>query len=208
MRTDRRDRDLMRSHGPCAAETGPLIDIGSALDLLATAVKQRGEYYVYPPIPAGHRTCTYATSSGPQCIVGHALSLAQVSDEGLEALRGRGVRELYVQGQLPVRLTLGALAVFDAAQRTQDRGCAWGDALDHATRVALRFVNLSWIRRILARTRSRVALAYHLACARQDMRRQALAGNLVSRAVARPPPRPWRRPCCCRRCRVTERSSA
>jgi hypothetical protein len=132
----------MRSHGPRAAETRPLIDIGRALELLATAVKQRGEYYAYPPIPVGHRRCMYATSRGPQCIVGHALSLAQVSDEGLQALRGRGVRELYAQGRLPVRLTLGALAVFDAAQRTQDRGYAWGDALDHAARVALRFLDL------------------------------------------------------------------
>lgn len=33
---------------------------------------------------------------------------------------------------------------------------------------------MSWIRRILARTRSRVALAHYLACARKDMRRQAL----------------------------------
>lgn len=114
----------MRSQGPSVAETKPLIDIGGALDLLATAVKQ------------------YATRSGPQCIVCHALSLAQVSDEGLEALRGRGVRELYAQGQLPVRLTLGALAVFDAAQRTQDRGYAWGDALDHAALVAMRFLDL------------------------------------------------------------------
>ena len=132
----------MTSHGRCAAETRPLIDIGSALDLLATAVKQRGEHYVYPPAPAGHRTCTYAASSGSQCIVGHALSLAQVSDEGLEPLRGRGLRELYAQGQLPVRLTLGALAVFDAAQRTQDRGYAWSDALENAARVALRFLDL------------------------------------------------------------------
>lgn len=52
------------------------------------------------------------------------------------------MRELYTQGQLPVRLTLGAVAVFDAAQRTQDRGFAWGDALNHATAVALRFLDL------------------------------------------------------------------
>lgn len=139
-RTNRRDRDLMRSQGPRAAGTGPLIDIGGALDLLATAVKQRGEYYVYRPIPVGRRM--YAACGGSQCIVGHALSLAQVSDEGLEALRGRCVRELYADDQLPVRLTLGALAVFDAAQRAQDRGSAWGDALDHAARVAVRFLDL------------------------------------------------------------------
>jgi hypothetical protein len=33
---------------------------------------------------------------------------------------------------------------------------------------------VSWICRILARTRRRVTLAYHLACARQDMRHQGL----------------------------------
>jgi hypothetical protein len=96
----------MRSHGPRAAETWPLIDVGSALAGLATAVKQRGEY-VNPTIQVGRRTCMYATCSGRKRIVGHALSLAQVNDEGLEALRGHCVRELYARGQLPVRLTLG-----------------------------------------------------------------------------------------------------
>jgi hypothetical protein len=132
----------MGSHGAWATDTRPLIDIGSALDLLATAVKQRGEYFVYPLVPVGRRTCMYASRGGPRCMVGHALSLAQVSDDALEALHDRGVRELYAEGRLPVRLTLGALAVFDAAQRTQDRGYAWGDALDYASLVALRFLDV------------------------------------------------------------------
>jgi hypothetical protein len=41
-----------------------------------------------------------------------------------------------------VRLTLGALAVFDAAQRGQDRGRAWGDALDYASSVPVRLLDV------------------------------------------------------------------
>src|SRR5262249_16351250 len=50
--------------------------------------------------------------------------------------------QLYVQGRLPLRLTLGGLVVLDAAQRAQDRGYAPGDARDYAIDVAARFVDL------------------------------------------------------------------
>jgi hypothetical protein len=68
--------------------------------------------------------------------------LASVDDHDLELLGHRGVRELYSRDGLPDGLTLGALAVFDAAQRAQDRGYAWGDTLAYAERVAVRFVDL------------------------------------------------------------------
>jgi hypothetical protein len=68
--------------------------------------------------------------------------LASVDDGDLELLGHRGVREPYRRDGLPVGLTLGAHAVFDAAQRAQDRGYAWGDTLAYAERVAVRFVDL------------------------------------------------------------------
>jgi hypothetical protein len=119
-----------------------VIDIGRALDLLAAAVKERGEYFVYPPFTESVRPCLYSVRGGPRCLVGHALSLAHVGDDDLDALEDRGVRELYGQGKLPVRLTIGALVVLDAAQRMQDRGYAWGDALDYAGDVAVEFLDL------------------------------------------------------------------
>jgi hypothetical protein len=130
----------MISHHPLTADTMPSIDIGRALDLLAMAVEQRGDYFVY--VAGRRQKCLYTTDGGPQCLVGRALSLAEVSEDDLEALGHRGVRDLYCQGSLPVRLTLGAVAVLDAAQRAQDRGYAWGDALEYAVKVAVRFLDL------------------------------------------------------------------
>lgn len=141
-RIDQLDCDGMKGSDPSGGEDMPLIDIGRALVLLATAVKQRGEYSIDPPVSHPDQACPYAPRGGAQCLVGHVLSLAQVGDNDLEAVGDRRVRALYVEGSLPVRLTLGALVVLDAAQRTEDRGYSWGDALDDATNVAVRFVDL------------------------------------------------------------------
>ncbi len=50
-RGDQLDCDDMEGTDPPAGEAMPLRDIGRALDLLVTAVKQRGEYSVDPPVP-------------------------------------------------------------------------------------------------------------------------------------------------------------
>jgi hypothetical protein len=76
-------------------------------------------------------------------MVGRALSLAGVDVRDLEAMRDHGVRELYEQGRFPIAVTLGAVAVLDAAQQQQqDRGQPWGAVLDHATTTAIRFLEL------------------------------------------------------------------
>jgi hypothetical protein len=122
-----------------------MIDIGTALDLLAAAVEHRGADHVYQPvwveIPR-YLTCRYAHHGAPDCIVGHALFLADVGVDGLEAMRDNGLRELYLRGELPVGLTLGALAVLEAAQQSQDRGCRWGDVLADAIATAVKFLDL------------------------------------------------------------------
>lgn len=100
---------------------GSMIDIGFALELVAAAVAPDGE-------PGG--------------IVHDMLALAEVDDADLEKLRERSVRELYQQGSLRVRFTLGALAVLDAAEKSQSRGHSGAVVLDDATRVAARFVDL------------------------------------------------------------------
>jgi hypothetical protein len=120
--------------------TRPMIDLGRALDLLTAAVIQRGESFVFVAGP--HQSCLYKGDDGPQCLVGRCLSLAGVADAYLDALGGRAVRELYDRGALPVQLTLGALVLLDAAQRGQDRGYAWGEALEYAVSVVERFLDL------------------------------------------------------------------
>jgi hypothetical protein len=132
--------EVRADHDDGVRTDAPLIDIVRALDLLAAAVEQRGESFVF--VAGRHQVCLYRTDGGPQCLVGRCLSLAGVSDDELDALGGDAVRDLYCRGALPVRLTLGALVVFDAAQRGQDRAYSWADARDYAVGVAERFVEL------------------------------------------------------------------
>ena len=122
-----------------------MIDIDTALELLAAAVEHRGADHVYQPVwvdEPRYLTCRYANHGAPDCIVGHALFLADVGVDCLEAMNDNGLRELYLRGELPVGLTLGALAVLDAAQQSQDRGCRWGDVLTDATATAVKFLDL------------------------------------------------------------------
>jgi hypothetical protein len=119
------------------------IDIGPALHLLETVVDECGAAHAYSPVwipESRYLTCLYAHHGAPHCIVGRVLSLAGVCVRDLEAMRDHGVRELHEQGRFPIALTVGAVAVLDAAQQRQDRGAAWGTVLDHAKTTALGFV--------------------------------------------------------------------
>jgi hypothetical protein len=113
-----------------AAEAAPLISIRSALDLLATAVSQ------------GEERLDDAAVDQPQDVVRYALSLAPVDDDDLAALGCKLVREVYADGRLRDRLTLGALVVFDAAEKSQIRGRSPSVMLGDATRAAGRFAEL------------------------------------------------------------------
>src|SRR4029450_8538975 len=103
-------------------------------------VRHRGACFVY--VAAQDQRCLYTAGGGPQCLVGRALSLAGIDDDELEPLGHRGVRELYREGLLPAQLTLGALAVLDAAQRGRDRGYTWGEGPGYGAGVADRFLDL------------------------------------------------------------------
>ena len=142
----------MRSHRvkdtrPASAGRQPVtvIDMGTALDLLAAAVHHRGVDFVYQPVwveEPRYLTCRYASVAGPDCIVGHALAYAGVDLPTLEAMSDDGVDDLYAAGRFPCRLTLGALAVLRAAQQSQDRGFRWGDVLADAEATAVKVLGL------------------------------------------------------------------
>jgi hypothetical protein len=137
--------DTLASPTPTGGGPQAVIDMGTALDLLATAVRHRGPDFVYQYVwvePGRYLTCRYANGGAPDCIVGHVLAYAGVKVAMLEALRDDGVAELWAEGRLPCRLTLGALAVLRAAQQGQDRGCPWGEVLDQAVTAAARILDL------------------------------------------------------------------
>lgn len=123
----------------------PVIDIGAALQLLAAAVEYKGVDFVYRPICVDkprYFTCRYANRDAPDCIVRQALALADVGAPELDTIYDHGMRQLYLGGTSPVALTLGAVVVFDAAKRSQDRGHRWGDVLAHAAAAAGKFIDL------------------------------------------------------------------
>jgi hypothetical protein len=155
MRVTRQVGAIMMGH-PRATDTAPcrradsgqpvaLIDIGTALDLLAAVVRERGPGFVYRPVPVEaprYPLCRYATDGAADCIVGQALARAGVSIETLETLSDDGIDDLYLLDRFPTGLTLGALAVLRTAQQSQDRGCRWGEVLAHATATALKILDL------------------------------------------------------------------
>ncbi|MGX7680277.1 hypothetical protein ACSMXN_15395 [Jatrophihabitans sp. DSM 45814] len=136
-----RDHEASDTH-----DSLPRMDIGTALSLLASAVKRRGPDFVYQPVWADdyrYLTCLYAHDGAPDCIVGHVLADAGVRPWELEAMRDDGIEDLYRAGRLPIALTLGALAVLHAAQQSQDRGCPWSVVLADATAMAARVLDLA-----------------------------------------------------------------
>jgi hypothetical protein len=131
--------------GPGVHERLKVIDVGIALDLLGAVAERYGDEFVYRPAsmePARYLTCGYVSRSQSDCVVGQALALAGVSAAELDAMGDAGLKDIYLQGKCPVRLTLGALAVLRAAQDSQDRGSRWGDVLAHATAAARRILDI------------------------------------------------------------------
>lgn len=145
MWSGRPDCDGMGRESSLEVEVTPLIGICRALDLLATAAELARATSTYPPAPV--RASVQVPSlgqacRGSPCLVRFALSLEQVGEDVLAALRDHRVRDLYALGRLSDRLTLGAMIVLDAAQQSEESGHTWGEALDDATGTAGRFLDL------------------------------------------------------------------
>jgi hypothetical protein len=111
------------------------IDAAKALDLLAGAVKARGEDYVYDADGKHGGACYYTDEGEPDCMVGQALADAGVPIEALDALNDKGAFHEdsvdYLRAN-EVDVSPGAMKVFRAAQRKQDAGNPWGDAYSEA----------------------------------------------------------------------------
>lgn len=104
-----------------------------ALKALKTAVKLKGEDYVYPDSersPLG--TCQYSDGKEPLCIVGVALDSLGVNVHGQPNTAADSINVRW-DG---VHLTERAIRILRAAQVSQDVGDDWGKALDAAKTVA------------------------------------------------------------------------
>jgi hypothetical protein len=117
-----------------------VIDAAKALDLLAGAVKARGEGHIYPDF---NGACYYTASGEPDCMVGEALSQAGVSIDVLDGLNNRGAFMSDCRDYLAangVTVTEDAGKVFRAAQERQDIGNTWGDAYKVAADLSAFFI--------------------------------------------------------------------
>jgi hypothetical protein len=122
-----------------------MIDVVHALGLIEQCVAERGCDFVYAPrrtVRGAHSTCFYAHNGKPDCMIGLALAKSGVPAETLHTLNGDRLDRLYSAHRFPIDITLGAVAVFRAAQGAQDQGLNWGVALRQARLAAGRYLDL------------------------------------------------------------------
>jgi hypothetical protein len=111
------------------------ITLDEAKELLARAVKEKGENYVYEPLTnMGRSQCAYFNPEDgcPSCMVGYVLSYKGVTYEALDATGSvvTEVQDLVEEGHLKVDNE--TLALLTVAQVEQDQGQTWSRALEEA----------------------------------------------------------------------------
>jgi hypothetical protein len=111
------------------------ITLDEAKELLARAVKEKGENFVYTPLTnAGRSQCAYFNPEDrcPSCMVGYVLSYKGVTYEALDATGSvvTEVQDLVEEGHL--RVDNETLALLTVAQVEQDQGQTWGRSLEEA----------------------------------------------------------------------------
>lgn len=129
---------------PDLTQATTAIDLCTALYLVTVAVCESGEeleeeFSVSEPDPPA---AVYASHGAPCSLVGHALYLAGIGIDELEGMRGSRLRDLFARGKLPVAMTLGAVAVLDAAGQRTDRKDQWRRGLEQASTAGARFLDL------------------------------------------------------------------
>lgn len=107
------------------------------LQAMSEVVAEVGEDRVYQ-IPKGAYNCVYTDNGEPSCLIGHVIN--KLDPEAFRELRRAdaaytGIAALALQegGYLPQKFwTKSAMAVASSAQRAQDQGNTWGEALGQA----------------------------------------------------------------------------
>ena len=117
-----------------------ILNARESFNLLSDVVEEFGRDYVDPGSVDPHgEGCDYTRYNEAKdeylcgCIVGQAFHKFGVEIEELRKLWGSiGFLQDDVLNLFDIQLTTGARLVLRAAQRVQDKGQTWGDALDAA----------------------------------------------------------------------------
>ena len=111
----------------------------TALELLERAVQEKGPDYVYPKSDTqdedgdGDYVCLYRNADGsPSCIVGHVFNYLGVLPKVGE---GRSARQAVMDLGLVTGKWNPTSEILQTAQRDQDAGATWGEALAAAREV-------------------------------------------------------------------------
>ena len=98
--------------------------------LMEEAVALKGEDYVYEKryTASGWDACDYLRDGQPSCIVGHVLVAAGIEPTLLGEHEGSSAWSVVPQ-VAPENWDQGITDALDAAQKRQDDGLTWGDAL-------------------------------------------------------------------------------
>jgi hypothetical protein len=115
-----------------------ITQIETAMRHMRDIVKEVGRDYVYPRNERG--MCFYVYRGLPDCLIGRVLNRMGMLVSELSQFEGTGA-STFASGQYHPTLfpfviypqTWGVLA---AAQKRQDGGLTWGEALDEADRIA------------------------------------------------------------------------
>lgn len=129
-----------------------MIDTNEALALLRAKINGNEDYV--DPFGAHGGPCRYSSSvraepwgkiDYPGCLIGQILADLGASPSELERLDEMGtVIDIVFVGEFPVELSEGAATVFQAAQKAQDNGKPWGQALIEAELAAAAFAVVPW----------------------------------------------------------------
>jgi hypothetical protein len=102
------------------AQSWPSLE--KAKELLAEAVAEKGEDYVYPESDKRGGICQYQLEGKPACLVGNVLARHGWSVEALKAADHVSLWNTY-------DADLGSASLLlSEAQNKQDRGSTWGEA--------------------------------------------------------------------------------
>lgn len=109
------------------------IDANRALELVQQAVQGKENSTYFDLVGSRNMSRRYVVNDQPACLIGVALTHADLTVDELLSMEGSGIR-LAWNRVFRLDLTNGAIEVFVTAQCVQDACETWGTALKNARR--------------------------------------------------------------------------